>query len=215
MGKYVDYLDEDSPLSGQKWCCISFLSPEGIKNCSVRGLKIRGVFSTKKEADDRATYLQSVDPDFDVFVGEIGKWLPWDPDPNDEDKVKDQQYQEQQLNDLMKGYKDNLQKSKVHQEQRKRDMIEKASVPNPETYNNSSNSSNQNNQTRDRLKRKLAKKNKEKTKEEELKKVEKALIEEKKLMNEKKEQLTQRKVELDSIDDKLAKIQELYNKMKM
>jgi hypothetical protein len=28
--KYVDLLDEDKPISGQKFCCVSFLSPEKI-----------------------------------------------------------------------------------------------------------------------------------------------------------------------------------------
>ena len=28
--KYVDLLDEDKPLSGQKFACISFVSPENI-----------------------------------------------------------------------------------------------------------------------------------------------------------------------------------------
>ena len=28
--KYVDLLDEDKPVAGQKYCCISFVSPEHI-----------------------------------------------------------------------------------------------------------------------------------------------------------------------------------------
>src|SRR3989304_5647810 len=105
--KYIDYLTEDTPIPGQLWVCVSFLSPEGIKNCSVRGLKVRGVYGTHQEADNRAKELQKLDPDFNVFVGEVGKWLAWDPDPND---VQDSVYQEKELNDLMKGYKDNLEK---------------------------------------------------------------------------------------------------------
>jgi len=121
--KYIDYLSEDQPIPGQLWTCISFLSPEGIKNCSLRGLKIRGVFGTRQEADARAHELQKIDSDFHVFVGEMGKWLPWDPDPND---VKDQVYQEKELNDLMKGYKDNLEKAKKMQHDRKETMIQDA-----------------------------------------------------------------------------------------
>jgi len=124
--KYIDHLTEDNPISSQKWVCMSFLSPEGIKNCSVRGIKIRGVYADREDADNRAKELQELDPDFNVFVGEVGKWLPWDPDPNDENCVKDQQYREKQLNDLMVGYKNNLRTSRKMQEERKRDMIEKA-----------------------------------------------------------------------------------------
>ena len=28
--KYVDLLDEDKPISGQKFVCVSFISPENI-----------------------------------------------------------------------------------------------------------------------------------------------------------------------------------------
>ena len=28
--KYIDLLDEDKPISGQKFACISFVSPENI-----------------------------------------------------------------------------------------------------------------------------------------------------------------------------------------
>src|SRR5438309_1363640 len=122
--KYIDYLTEDQPLE-LKWVCISFLSPEGIKNCSIRGLKIRGAFATKEDADKRAKDLQAIDPDFHIFVGEMGKWLSWDPDPND---VGDQIYREKELQDLMKGYKANLEKAKKMQEERKHDMLRQSAL---------------------------------------------------------------------------------------
>ncbi len=121
--KNIDYLTEDKPIPGQLWACISFLSPEGLKNCSIRGLKIRGVFGTRKEADKHALELQKMDPDFNVFVGEVGKWLPWDPDVND---VEDQIYQEKELQNLMKEYKNNLAKTKEVEQQRKNELLEKA-----------------------------------------------------------------------------------------
>lgn len=168
-GKAIDYLDEDAPISGQSWVCMSFLSPEGIKNCNMRGIKIRGVYPTRKQADARVKELQITDPDFDIFVGEVGKWLPWNPDPND---AEDQVYQEEQLNDLMKGYKDNLVNAKKVQEDRKRDMIEKGAkeeerkienrATNMGTITSGQKPSNNNvkpNKTRDRLKRKLEKRN--------------------------------------------------------
>jgi hypothetical protein len=151
--KYIDHLDEDEPLKNQLWVCISFISPEGIKNCSIRGLKIRGVYATKPEADTRAKYLQGVDPYFHVFVGEMGKWLPWDPDPN---SVEDQEYKNEELNDLMKGYKDNLEKSKTMQQERKQDMIKKAAKEEQQKIQNKDR--NKSNKTRDRLRQKLAKK---------------------------------------------------------
>lgn len=124
--KKIDYLDEDKQLTNQKWACVSFLSPEGIMNCTLRGLKIRGVFATKEEADEHAKYLHEVDEDFHVFVGEVGKWLPWDPEPDDESKVKDQVYHESTLQDLMKAYKDNRKKAQRTQEVRKKQQLDDA-----------------------------------------------------------------------------------------
>lgn len=123
VSKAIDRLKEDLPIPRQNWVCISFLSPEGIKNCSLRGLKIRGTYDTKEEAKERCEELQAIDSKHHVFVGEVGKWLPWDPDPN---STKDQVYQEKELNDLMEGYEDNLKKATKMQEQRKDDMMKNA-----------------------------------------------------------------------------------------
>ncbi len=71
---------------------------------TVRGLKVRGVFSNPKEAEARAKKLQRSDPVHNILLGEVGKWLPWDPSPNG---VKDQVYAEDQLNSLMQAYKKN------------------------------------------------------------------------------------------------------------
>ncbi len=122
-GKKIDHLTEDAPIPGQRFVCLSFVSPEGVRNCTTRGLKVRGVFATYEEAQERCKELQLKDPDFDIFVGEVGKWCPWDPDPN---SAKDQKYQEEELQKLVEGYKDNLNKATKLQEQRKREMIENA-----------------------------------------------------------------------------------------
>jgi hypothetical protein len=71
---------------------------------SVRGLKIRGSYNTKEEAVARSKKLQRADPVHNIFVAEVGKWLPWDPAPSD---VPEQEYAEEQLNTLMKKYKEN------------------------------------------------------------------------------------------------------------
>jgi len=71
---------------------------------SVRGVKVRGVFDTKREADVRAAVLQRLDPLFDVFVGQVGYWCPWDPNPQ---KIDDVEYLNNDLNKLVKEYKAN------------------------------------------------------------------------------------------------------------
>jgi len=83
---------------------------------SVRGVKIRGVFDTKREADVRAAVLQRQDPLFDVFVGQVGYWCPWDPNPQ---KIDDVEYLNNDLNKLVKEYKANeAKKDQFYQEQK-------------------------------------------------------------------------------------------------
>lgn len=77
---------------------------------SVRGLKVRGVYDTKTEADSRAAMLQRNDQSFDVFVGQVGYWLPWDPCST---KVDNQEYLNKDLNNLVKEYKSNESKKDV------------------------------------------------------------------------------------------------------
>jgi len=149
MTKEIDYLTEDKPLPGQNWVCLSFLSPEGVRNCKVRGIKVRGVFSTKEEADRRAKELQDEDPDFHIFVGEVGKWLAQDPDPN---SVPDQEYREKELNKLMKDYKASQAKAKAMEAERKNDLLQDAIVEERNRRNQNKN------KTRDRLRRKLEEK---------------------------------------------------------
>jgi hypothetical protein len=83
---------------------------------SVRGVKVRGVFDTKREADVRAAVLQRQDSLFDVFVGQIGYWCPWDPNPQ---KIGDIEYMNNDLNKLVKEYKANeVKKDMFYQEQK-------------------------------------------------------------------------------------------------
>ena len=183
--KYVDLLEEDKPVSGQKFVCVSFVSPENIlvqknhflfqeflkhydfskstekftqflnfiaykhnmefddlmkdfqdyvkgegdnfeknhvsdeyKNfldvnedrlsdefnklhdfqTSVRGLKIRGTYSTQEEAELRCKLLREVDPNHNVYVGPVGMWMPWEPEAYKTGRVE---YLEEELNQLM------------------------------------------------------------------------------------------------------------------
>jgi len=182
--KYIDLCDEDPPIAGQKFCCMSFVSPEKIlkkretylfnqfikqwdfsksmeksmdflhfisfkyglnsdnimadfkefskeeedklrassieddyknfidKNedkineqfnrehafqTSVRGLKVRGVFSNQEEAQNKCVSLRKQDPNHDIFVGPVGIWIPWDPEAY---KTGNVQFLEEELNQL-------------------------------------------------------------------------------------------------------------------
>jgi hypothetical protein len=157
-----DFLEVDPEIPGQKYVCLSFVSPEEVlKNkelffvhsflktmaekydlkfedledkykdflfarqedlekkfyedndfrTTIRGLKVRGVYDTLKEAQVRSKVLQRRDPAFNVYVGQVGFWLPWDPNPL---KVENQEYAEQQLNELVKKYKENQEMKDQH-----------------------------------------------------------------------------------------------------
>lgn len=181
--KEVDYLDEDKPIRGQNYVCLSFVSPEDvIRNkeifylenylskfskdvvelfdnlivkfpeaeeiikhvrenhehifkgveldsdfkffkqqtaeklekeylemndfqTSIRGIKVRGVFESLKEAQTRAELLRRMGDKFDIFVGQVGVWCPWSPNADD---IQEQEYAETQLNTLVKNYRDNM-----------------------------------------------------------------------------------------------------------
>jgi hypothetical protein len=90
---------------------------------SMRGIKVRGVYDSYKEASVRAQVLRRRDPSFNVFVGQVGYWLPWDPEC---ESVPEQEYQEGQLNELVKKYKENLNNRDDLYEQVKNERIEKA-----------------------------------------------------------------------------------------
>ncbi len=92
---------------------------------SVRGVKIRGVYNTIKEAQIRAKVLQRMDPSFHIFVGQVGYWLPWDPTA---DKIENQEYQNGQLNEIVKKYKANEAKRDEFFEQQKQDIKKQAAL---------------------------------------------------------------------------------------
>lgn len=93
---------------------------------SMRGLKVRGVYESYKEAEVRAKSLQRRDRAFHVYVGTVGAWLPWDPEA---DKVQNEEYLEDELNTLIKEYKKNqVHKDMLYEQERqdrKNDDIKK------------------------------------------------------------------------------------------
>jgi hypothetical protein len=90
---------------------------------NIRGLKVRGVYNTKDEADRRAKKLQTLDSDFNVFVGQVGYWLPWDPCA---DKIDDEVFINSQLNDMMEKYKENTINKDLFYEEQKREKVKAA-----------------------------------------------------------------------------------------
>ena len=193
-----DFLEEDQPVRGQKYVCMSFLSPEDIMqnkdvfylnkffgklstdlsamftqlkekytDCTdligaveenydyvksadamasqfdffkasnsdsleaefheanqfrttLRGIKVRGSYETRAEAENRCKSLKSRGDKFDIFVGRVGFWCPWSPYADD---IKDQEYTETTLNTMMKKYNENMEKRDEYFAARKADKL--------------------------------------------------------------------------------------------
>lgn len=87
---------------------------------TTRGIKIRGVFDTLEEAKLRSEFLKKMDDKFYIYIGQVGCWCPWSPNPND---IQEQEYSESQLNTLMKKYKENMEHKDEIFEKRKQEAI--------------------------------------------------------------------------------------------
>lgn len=90
---------------------------------SVRGFKNRGNFSSQEEAELRAKLLRETDPNFDVYVGPVGTWLPWEPEAYKTGRVE---YMEEELNQLAHEKKKNETIAKSAFEQRVKETKQKA-----------------------------------------------------------------------------------------
>jgi len=87
---------------------------------TMRGIKVRGVYSSEAEASTRAKRLQKTDPSFNIYMGHVGKWMAWEPDPN---KVGDQEYANEELNTLMKKYRENEENRDVFYNEQKKSRV--------------------------------------------------------------------------------------------
>jgi hypothetical protein len=96
---------------------------------TMRGIKVRGVFSTEAEASARAKRLQKSDPSFNIYLGSVGKWMAWEPDPN---KVADQEYANDELNALMKKYRENEESRDQFYTEQKRSRVAAATPAKPD-----------------------------------------------------------------------------------
>lgn len=208
--KKIDYLTEDDPIPRQNWVCLSFISPEGLLNCDIRGIKVRGVYATEEEATARAKYLQEVDPDFNIHVGEVGKWLPWDPDPNSQG---DQVYREAKLNELAGAEKKHRDMKAKMAEERKRELMEKAKTQKQKVVKNRSNNGRDIEKIKERARKKLKERREKKERENRFRVREEDLKNDEENLNIKREQIKRAEDKIKSLDDKLNKIDELCKEM--
>ena len=117
MPKAVDFLKPDeSVIAGQKYALINVVSPESSQKHDTCAVKIKGVFDSVDEAKDYARKLQKIDPLFDVFLVELGKWLPI---PPNKEMIESQEYQDEVLNGIIKGHAEEQERARAFFEERK------------------------------------------------------------------------------------------------
>lgn len=71
---------------------------------NVRGVKVRRSFASVEEAQIAAKVFQRKYPKDNIYIGKVGVWLAWDPS---EHLMPEVEYATQELNELMRRYKEN------------------------------------------------------------------------------------------------------------
>lgn len=99
----TDYLDENEPIALQ-YGCLSIFSPKHIGGLKTLCFKIRGMFQTMDELNNRINKLKELYPDDRMYIFEIGKWCPFSENDEIEHTIL-----LKQLNYSMKCHLDNVQ----------------------------------------------------------------------------------------------------------
>lgn len=114
----ADILFEDTPNCAMNWALISVIPSK--KHPGKVAHKIRGVYKSREDADADAPRLQDEDNDHNTYVQELYKWVLL---PPDDSKIHDVHYQEQVLNDIVRGAYKNRKDAKTYFEARKKQII--------------------------------------------------------------------------------------------
>jgi len=108
-------------IDKQNWYCVSFLVEE---NKTLVGVKVSGCFDKEDDANNHSKALRDINDSFNVLVGELYKWQPFNPEP-DSVEAGESEYADNKLNDTMKKKKENEQKAQMFHEYRKYELINK------------------------------------------------------------------------------------------
>jgi hypothetical protein len=103
---------------------------------SVRGIKVRGSFSTQEEAEHNCKKLRERDPAHDIYLGQVGIWMPFEPNAYKTGKVD---FLEPELNRLHEEKIKNEAKAKQEFDERVKTAKRKAIEDNIEKARKSGN----------------------------------------------------------------------------
>lgn len=115
-----DNLLVDLPRDGQKYALVSIIGPHMNQKCDTWGLKVRGVINSKTEADEMVNEIKQYDQMFDIFLIEVGKFVPLNISP---DQTKNQKYLTDELNEIVGNYYEETKKSEIYHRKRVNEAI--------------------------------------------------------------------------------------------
>jgi hypothetical protein len=121
--KSIDYLFEDPEIPSQKYALVSIVGPHMPQKCDVWGLKIRGTTDSVDKAKSLCQRLLRLDNNYDIYTVEVGKFFPLAVEPT---AINDIEYQNDQLNTLVKSYLENKESANEMWHKRKIEMIDQA-----------------------------------------------------------------------------------------
>jgi Family of unknown function (DUF5832) len=121
--KEIDYLFEDPPVPTQKYALVSIVGPHMPQKCDVWALKLRGVADTLDKAKSMTQRLLRVYNNFDIYTVEVGKFFPLAVEPH---QISNVEYQNSELNKLIKNYLENRELANEYWHKRKDEMIKEA-----------------------------------------------------------------------------------------
>lgn len=103
-----------------------YLQENSLRNC-VRGVKVRGSYETLREAQVRAEVLKRKDNNkHNIYIAQVGCWCPLSANPEEIDT----EYNETQLNTLMREYNKNQEQSAHFFNDRKNDLMQRTQLHN-------------------------------------------------------------------------------------
>lgn len=109
--------------SNQNYACISFFQGTDKDGKNLTYMRLGGFSDNYDRACDIARNINQEDSSHNVFVGEVGKWLPVVSTNNNSEYVDNVEYANEQLNELMKGYQANQEKAKLFYEHNKTEKM--------------------------------------------------------------------------------------------
>jgi hypothetical protein len=122
-----DYLLEDPLIPNQNYFLLSYVLPGETNEIKYPIFKMRGAFKTMEQCQNRIKKIKNLDPQFHIFICEVGKFGSLLPDDellkNEEIDIE---YREKLLNNMVNDYRKMREEAAENFEVRKNKLLEAA-----------------------------------------------------------------------------------------